>query len=181
MKHAPLVSLLLCAAGLAVAGCGKEPTTAPGPSSSSDTQTFSSMIDQEPALSEGDTYESPGEGEIAADGTASGSASAGLESGGFSTLEAIRPVYFFRVIRDRSRGLDIHTEEDSNRVRATVVVTDRLAGSFNLVVRDSTDSGVVRRIIRKPLHDVSRFRAVFVRWKKPTPDDPDAVEQTLDS
>ena len=170
MKRLSLLVLPLCAAFLAVAGCGKGPTTAPGSTANNgDAQTFSTMMDQEPALSEGGTYESPGQ----ADFTTS---SAGLSTGAFSTEEAIHPVYYFRIIRDRSRTLDIHVEDDSNKVRATVNVLEHFAGSFNIVVADTTDSGVVRRIIKKPLQDDGRFRAVFVRFKSPAPSDEDAPD-----
>jgi len=174
MKRLSLLSLLLCAAAVAVAGCGKDPTTAPGSSTNNaDAQTFNTMMSQEPALSESDTYESPGQADFSA-------SSAGVSAGGaFSTQDAIRPVYYFRVIRERSRTLDIHVEEDSNKVRATVNVLEHFAGSFNLVVADTTDSGVVRRIIKKPLRDDGRFRAVFVRFKRPTPGDEDAPDAPL--
>ena len=174
MKRFSLLPLTLCAAGLIVAGCGREagaPTTAPG-SAGSDNQTFSSMMDQEPALSENDTYESPGQSEFP-DGYAAGG---GLSPDAFSTADAIRPVYFFRVIRERSRDLSVHIEDDTAKVIAHVDVTDHFTGSFNLVTVDSTDTGVVRHLIRKPLRDLGHFRAVFVRWKRPSPDDPDAPE-----
>jgi hypothetical protein len=172
MKRVSLLSLLSCIVALAVAGCGKEPTTAPGsaandPSASS--QTFGTMMDQEPALSETDTYVSPGQGDFSA-------ASGGVATGAFSTADAIRPVYFFRVIRTRSRTLDIHVVEDSDsvKVRANVNVMEHFAGTFNLVTADSTDSGVVRRIVKKPLQDDGSFHAVFVRFRRPDPDDEDA-------
>jgi len=168
MKRLSLLSLLLCAAGLAVAGCSKEPTTAPGSGSTgSDAQAFGTMMDQEPALAEGSTYESPGQSDFGTTGT-------GTDAGAFSTADAIRPVFYYRVIRERSRTLDIHVEEDSNKVRATVNVLEHFAGSFNILVADSTDTGVVRRIIKKPLQDNGRFRAVFVRFKRPDPGDDDA-------
>lgn len=176
MKRLSLLSLLVCAAALAMAGCGKEPATAPSSSPSSGTasaQTFGPMMDQEPALSESGTYESPGQSDFSASG---GGVSA---AGSFSTEAAIHPVYFFRVIRERSRTLDIHVEEDSNKVRATVNVLEHFAGSFNLVVADTTDSGVVRRVIKKPLQDDGRFRAVFVRFKRPSPGDEDAPETPM--
>ena len=181
MKRFSLLAFLLCAAGPLVAGCGRDagaPLTAPG-STSSDTQTFNTMIDQEPALAEAHTYESPGQSEFP-DGYAS---SGSLSADAFSTAAAIRPVYFFRVIRERTRDLAIHTEEDSSKVIAHVDVTEHFIGSFNLVTVDSTDTGVVRRVIPKPLRDTGRFRAVFVRWKTPSPDDPDAPQSpspTLD-
>jgi hypothetical protein len=172
MKRLTLLSLLLGAAVLAVAGCGKEPTTAPGSTANTDPsaspRTFSTMMDQEPALSEGGTYETPGQSDFS---TAGGSVS----TDAFSTTAAIRPVYFFRVIRTRSRTLDIHVETDSDsvKVRATVDVMEHFAGTFNLVTADSTDSGVVRRVIKKPLQDDGHFRAVFVRFQRPEPGDED--------
>jgi hypothetical protein len=173
MKRLSLLSLLVCAAALAMAGCGKEPSTAPGTSANdASSQTFSTMMNQEPALSEGDTYESPGQSDFSA-------ASGGVSTDAFSTQEAIHPVYYFRVIRDRSRTLDIHVEEDSNKVRATVNVLEHFAGSFNIVVADTTDSGVVRRVIKKPLQDDGRFRAVFVRFKRPSPGDADAPDMPV--
>ena len=174
MKRLSLLSLLLCAAALTVAGCGKEPTTAPGSTSSgADAQTFSTMMNQEPALSEGDTYVSPSQADF--------STSASLSNDAFSTQAAIRPVFYFRVIRDRSQTLDIHVEDDSNKVKATVNVMEHFTGSFNLVVADTTDSGVVRRVIKKPLTDDGRFRAVFVRFKNPSPGDEDAPDGPMAS
>jgi len=168
MKRLSFLALLLCAAGLIIAGCGKDPVTAPGSGSTgSDAQTFGAMMDQEPALAEGGTYVTPGESDF-------GTNSFGTDAGAFSTADAIRPVFYFRVIRNYSRTLDIHVVEDSVKVRATVNVAEQFAGSFNLVVADTTDSGVVRRIIKKPLKDDGRFRVVFVRFKQPAPGDDDA-------
>jgi hypothetical protein len=174
MKRFPLFAVLLCALAPLVSGCGREGAmspTSPG-ATSSDQQTFSNMIDQEPALAEGGTYETPGESEFP-DGYAVGS---GASADVFSTADAIRPVYFFRVIRERSREIDIHIDEDTAKVIAHVDVTDHFAGSFNIVTVDSTDAGLVRHLTKKPLRDIGRFRAVFARWKKPSPDDPDAPE-----
>jgi hypothetical protein len=67
MKRLTLLPLLVGVAALAMAGCGKEPSTAPG-STANDTnsQTFTTMMDQEPALAEGGTYESPGQSDFSA-------------------------------------------------------------------------------------------------------------------
>jgi hypothetical protein len=173
MKRFPLFAVLLLVAAPLMSGCGREGALSPtSPGASSDQQTFSNMIDQEPSLSEGETYETPGEGEF----PESYGASAGVTGDAFATADAIRPVYFFRTIRERSREIDVHIEEDTSKVVAHVAVTDHFAGSFDIVTVDSTESGLVRHVTRKPLRDTGRFRAVFARWKRPSPDDPDAPE-----
>jgi hypothetical protein len=174
MNRLSLFSLLLCGAALAVAGCSKQPATAPGSTASdpsANSQTFGTMMDQEPALSESDTYESPGQSDFSP-------ASGAVSTDAFSTSAAIHPVYFFRVITSRSRTIDIHVVEDSDsvKVRANVDVAEHFAGTFNLVTADSTDSGVVRRVIKKPLQDDGAFHAVFVRFNRPAPGDEDAPD-----
>lgn len=181
MKRLSLYAFLLLVAAPLVSGCGRDAgvsPTSPG-GTSSDQQTFSNMIDQEPALSEGQTYETPGESDIPESYGVSGGASASADA--WATAGDIRPVYFFRVIRERSREIDVHIEEDTAKVVAHVAVTDHFVGSFNIVTVDSTDSGLVRHVTRKPLLDTGRFRAVFARWKRPSPDDADAPEGPMPS
>jgi hypothetical protein len=156
-----LLPLLAAVGGFALAGCGHDagaPPTAPG--SSGDSQTFDQMMAQEPALADNDTYEAPGDASVPDSWSA---------SGGLSTEAAIQPIFFFRRITDRSRDIHIDYDRDSVKVVANVLVTDRLAGSFNIVTSDTVDTGVVHDIVHKPLRDVGRLRARFVHWLQPPP------------
>jgi len=165
MKRPLFLPLIAVVGGLLLAGCGKDsgtPPTAPG-SPGSDSQTFQQLMAQDPSLADNDTYETPGDSQAPDSWTA---------SGGLSPEAAIQPVFFFRRITDRSRDIHIDYDRDSLKVVANVLVTDRLAGSFNIVTADTVDTGIVRTVIHKPLQDVGRLRARFVRWLR-TPDSGD--------
>jgi hypothetical protein len=155
MKRVLLLALPALVSGLLVVGCGKDPVSpTTGSGANVESQAIEYEMAQTPDLADIDTYETPGESEFADE---LGS------SAPFSTEAAIRPVFFFRVITERTRDIHIETEKDTSYEIARVRVEDRLAGTFNLVTRDSTDTGVVRRLIKKRLHDVGVMQARFRR------------------
>lgn len=172
MERILSVSLLALAVAFVAAGCGKDPVSPNTTGGSTEqSQAIDQTLGQTPELADNDTYVAPGESEFS-DGYDSYGSTASAK-GGFSTEEAIRPVFFFRVIRDHDRDIHIDTERESTYEVAKVLVVDRFAGSFNIVAVDSTDTGVVRRRIQKPLADVGQFRALLKR--RLSGDDPAAV------
>lgn len=154
--------LALPAFALVLAGCGGDDPTSPpaGNDAALEQQAIAATMAEVPELAESETYEAPGEAEFA---------DASAPEGRFATAEAIRPVFFYRTIREHTRDIHIETERDTAFETARVRVVDRFAGGFHLVVADSTDTGVVVSRIRKPLRDVGVMRAVFRRpidWER---------------
>ena len=159
------VLLALPALALALAGCGSDDPTSPpaGNDAALEQQAIEATMAEIPELAESETYEAPGEGEFT---------DAYAPEGLFSTAEAVRPVFFYRTIREHTRDIRIETERDTAFETARVRVVDHFAGGFHLVVADSTDTGVVVSRIRKPLRDVGVMRAVFRRpldWDRMDP------------
>ncbi len=165
MKRVTLLALPALLLSLGLASCSKDPvspSSGSGPGASLETAAIQAALDQTPELADVDTYEAPGEGELA-DATA--------PTGSFSTAAATNPVFFFRVIRERTHSVQITTERDSAFEFAAVRVEDRLSGTLNLVTVDSVDTGIVRRIVKKPLRDLAVMRA---RFRRPLGVDQDA-------
>jgi hypothetical protein len=157
--------LALPALALALAGCGSDDPTSPpaGNDAALEQQAIAATMAEVPELAETETYELPGEAEFA---------DAFAPAGQFATAAAIRPVFFYRTIREHTRDIHIETERDTAFETARVRVVDHFAGGFHLVVADSTDTGVVVSRIRKPLRDDGVMRAVFRRpldWDRMDP------------
>lgn len=167
MKRFILLALPALVFALAVAGCGSDPVSPPTDSGASlESQAIQAALDETPEVAEFDAYELPGESELS---DPYGS-SAGLSAAeAFSTVEAVRPVFFFRVIRQHERDVHVELSSETEFEVAHVRVEDRFAGTFNIVTADSTDTGVVYHRIAKPLRDRGILRAVFHRvpdWDK---------------
>ena len=164
MKRFVLLALPALALVFGLAGCGSDPTSPPaGNNASLESPAIQAAMAEVPELADVETYEAPGEAEFA---------DAYAPAGMFSTEAAIHPVFFYRVIRERQRDVQIETERDTVFETARVRVVDRFAGSFNIVAADSVDTGVVVSRIRKPLRDVGVMRAVFRRpidWEREDP------------
>jgi hypothetical protein len=164
MKRFTILALPALALALALAGCGSDPTSPPAqPAASLENQAIQAAMAEVPELAETETYETPGDAEFA---------DALAPAGTFSTEAAIRPLFFYRTIREHERDVQVVIERDTLFETARVRIEDRFAGGFHLVTADTTDTGVVVSRIRKPLHDVGVMRAVFRRpvdWEKMDP------------
>lgn len=137
----PLVLALL-------SGCSRQ-TLAPGPDSGGDAgeqAAVASAMSEEPSFVDDDVAESESETALALDAGVSVEGDAG----------DIRPLRFWRAIRHVERRFDFQfSDPDSSGRPTTAVVTVHkfFAGSFNLVVADSSGDTVTRHVIRKPLAD----------------------------
>jgi hypothetical protein len=149
---APVVLLVL-------AGCGQEPVvTAPatGPIATDEAQVRDEVA-RHPELVEDGLHE-------ASDQTA-------LDGGGADGARvagAIRPLFFWRTIRDVDRRFEFAFADTDSTGRPTVAVLTvhkHLAGSFNILAADTTreDDPFAGHVIHKPLRDHWVRRILLVR------------------
>lgn len=154
---------LLVPALVFVAGCGKSGSAlspvAGGTGSSLDQTQVDQTLAQHP--------------EVLDDGLSTDPAQTSLATGGAapaSIATAIRPLFFWRQIRDADRSFEFafsDTDSTGRPTRALVTVLRHFTGTFNIVVGDSGSTGG-GHVIRKPLDD-RWVRRIELRRVRVTP------------
>ena len=125
-------------------GCGSKDPMAPASTTDSEArQTATEELSRHPELVEDGLYDIQTQAQTEV---------------GAGTASAIDPLFFWRDIRRVARTYDVaFADTDSTGQPATAIVTvhKRFAGSFNIVVGDSTPEGAPgdAQVIRKPLRD----------------------------
>ena len=165
MTTQPKLPLFLLAAGLLLAGCGRDASspTSPGatgtgsPSEQAERSEVASALAESPEAIEDGAFESDDEWTTAATASASGSVS----------LAEIRPLRWWRTIRDVERSFEFafaDSDSTGRPTRAVVTVHKRLRGSFNILAgHDSTAPHDSLERIRKPLADHWKRRILLHR------------------
>jgi hypothetical protein len=158
MRPFPLAVLLLF-------GCAPETSVlAPAsPAPAAEEQAVRDEVERSPDLVEDSLYESLLRTEIDAEAVA---ARAG---------ETIRPLFFWRTIRDVQRRFEFAFADSDSTGRPTAVVVTvhkRLTGHFNILVADQVGEGdpLEAHVIRKPLQDHWVRRMLLRRVANPTLD-----------
>lgn len=159
MKTQPKLLLFLLAAGLLLAGCGRDSShvTSPGAggtggpaSEEAERSEVASALAESPEAIEDGAFESSDEWSTSASVSASGSVA----------LAEIRPLRWWRTIRDVDRSFEFafaDTDSTGRPTRAIVTVHKRLRGSFNILAGPAGHDSIGPRdsldLIRKPLAD----------------------------
>lgn len=144
---------------LVLSGCGQDPVvTAPGsgPGSADEAQVRDEVA-RHPDLVEDGLHEAPERTALDSGG-----------AGGARVAGAIRPLFFWRTIRDVDRRFEFafaDTDSTGRPTTAVLTVHKHLAGSFNILVADSTGEGepFEGHVIHKPLRDHWVRRILLVR------------------
>lgn len=141
-----------------LAGCSSQGTlNAPGDTAagtSQDQAEVASTVASNPAYVDDELSESPEQMSLS---TADGSGSAGA-AGTVSAQAAIRPLAFWRQIRDIDRSFEFafsDTDSTGRPTTAVVIIHKRMSGSFNILVADNVPEGnpPQAHVIHKPLVD----------------------------
>ena len=130
------------------AGCSKSPgVLAPDPGGgSADRSEVEAEVARQAALVEDGFSESADQTPVDQSGS----------NGGVATTAEVRPVYFWRHIRDVDRFFEIafaDTDSTGRPTRAVVTVHKIFRGSFNIVPADSNGQPDREHVIHKPLVD----------------------------
>jgi hypothetical protein len=171
MKRFTLFAVL--ALPFALVGCGNDdvmsPTSDPGLGgtgsgiSAADRAAIEADIATQVEIFDDLAFEEAGE-EVLPFDTASAELSPYSE--GPEAEDLCRRFHWFRHIRERSRVVVIRLEESDSVQKAHVNVTTKLAGSFNILVRSNDDPSLGSmdgEWIRKPLRDIGRRHAIYLR------------------
>lgn len=151
-------------------GCSSDPTapdagdgTTGGNISAADRQAIEDDMSVSTDLFEDGSYTDPGDQDLPFDDFFGGLAALTHPVADSTRNGAL--FHFFRRITERQRTVVIRIEQEGDVELARVSVTDKLAGTFNIVKIEHGDSlgSYDRIVIRKPLKDIGHRFAVFAR------------------